>query len=137
MTKTTPQPVSPTPKRFARVHKYSPAVPNPSILQRKKLKNRLKRRLKTKVRENLCARLLGGRRVHFDNVVRATRTKAGREFRCLEVPLSEGTPAVIDEEHTDWLRGLRTRTLQTKNKRVEMWHATNRAAARTKAYYFV
>lgn len=133
MTKTTPQRVSPTPKQFAGVHKVSPAARNPSKLQRKNLK----RHLKAKVREKLRARLLGGRRVHFDDVVRATSTKGGRKVRWLEVPLSEGKPAVIDEKHTDWLRGHRTRTLQTKNKGVEMWHATIRAAARTKAYYFV
>lgn len=137
MTKTTPQRVSPTPKQFAGVHKFSPAEVNPSILQRKNLKSRLKRHLKAKVREKLRARLFGGRRVHFDDVVRATSTKAGRKVRWLEVPLSEGKPVVIDEKHTDWLRGHRTRTLQTKNKGVEMWHATIRAAARTKAYYFV
>ena len=95
--------------------------------------------MKAKVRQKLRARLLGGRsRVHFDdNVVRATRTKGGREVRCLEVPFKERKPAVIDEKHKNWLRGTRTRQLREKNKHIEMWHATSRAAARAKAYYFV
>ncbi len=133
MTKTTPQPVSPTPKRFPRAHKYSPAAINASILQRRALKSYLK----AKVRQKLRARLLGGRsRVHFgDNVVRATRTVGGREVRCLEVPFEEGKPAVIDKKHTEWLRGLQTRPLEPKNKRVEMYHKTSKLA-RTKAYSF-
>ena len=90
--------------------------------------------------EKMRGRLFGGRmvrRVHFDDVVRATRTEDGREVRCLEVPFEEGKQAVIDEEHTNWLRGLRARTLEkTKDRRVEMWHKTSKLA-RKKAYYFV
>lgn len=139
MTKTTPQPVSPTPKRFPRAHKYSPAAANASIIQRKNLKSLLKAKVAKKRAEKMRARLLGVRRVHFDDVVCATRTKGTREVRCLKVPFKERKPAVIDEKHKNWLRGLRARTLEKtkEDRRVEMWHATSRAAARAKAYYFV
>lgn len=130
MTKTTHQPASPTLKRSPRVHKNSPAALNASVLQRKNLKSRLK----AKVRQKMLARFFEGRRVHFDNVVRVTRMDGGREVRCLKVPFTKGKPVAVDEKHTDWLRGLRTRPLQPKNKRVEMWHTTSRAAARMKAF---
>ena len=84
----------------------------------------------------MLARFFEGRRVHFDKVVRVTRMDGDREVRCLKVSFTKGKPAVIDEKHTDWLRGPRTRSLEPKNKRVEMWHTTSRAAARTKAFSF-